>query len=165
MFFTTKIKRFIDNKTATETYVVQCDTYTEAELLIAKIFGEESNYRGIDSVTKYNSLKQVFLDSSHEGYYQAKIEFAFPDTKAVKELYLVQHRDINLALEYINNTIHENEKGFASILEVKRMDFTEVYDEEMLKEMGVYTDKTLREAVEDLIESIGDAEVSVKFSE
>lgn len=164
MFFTTKIKRFIDNKNTAETYVVQCDTYTEAELLIAKIFRDDSNYRGIDSVTKYN-LKRTFLDVSYDAYYQAKIEFAFPDVKAAKEFYLVQARDIDNALAYMNTTIHENEKGFASILEMKKMDFSEVYDEEMLKEMGVYTDKNLKESVEDLIDAIGDMSFSVKVSE
>lgn len=114
-------------KKVSENYLVDAETFTDAEARMA----EEMQSRGVyimDSVRKIR-LYELFLDSKSEKFYKAKVGFISLDEKAgvEKRKYvqmIVQADDIEEALEGIHKGMKETLSDYeiASITETNYLD-------------------------------------------
>jgi hypothetical protein len=155
MFFNTKIKKVQEGKQVVLANLIQAETFTEAEMQAALIFGEDSNFLGIDNVIKYNIIRAYLNDDCDYPYYEIKLQFDFLDVKLVKEMYLVQAKNFKDALEFILSTISSNEVSFASVIAQKVVEFEDVYTYEVLIDMG-FKEKSLELIEEDPIMTVLD---------
>lgn len=104
-------------KRVTEVYLINAETFTDAEIKLAEIMAGKGVY--IADVVRKVKFVDTFLDHKSERYYKCKVGFIVLDEKlgAVKRRYgniLVQADDIELALQ----ALHSGMKGTLGDYEV-----------------------------------------------
>ncbi len=138
-WYETKVKydRMMDNgllKTATEMYVVEALSFTEAEALITESMSAfVSGEFKITNIAEA-SYKELFFSSepADDHWYKAKLQFITIDEETEKEKrqnvhYLIQAHTLPQAVEYINEVMSKTMIDYvvASIAETSIMDVYE----------------------------------------
>lgn len=113
-------------KQVTDLYLVEAESFTEAETRIM----EEVEAESVEAVSRSN-VRELFLsvDAADDKFYKARVEFISIDEKSMKEkrkshVILVQASDINSALKRLQNGM----SGTISDYEVISINKTAILD-------------------------------------
>lgn len=162
MHFILKIKtRNSDGKDAVTNYLTEAENFMDAETIANELFAGVEGFLGIDNIVKQN-IKKIFLDDQFEFFWAVKVEFAFVEAKAVKEVFIVQGRKIDWALDFINDSINDTEIAMATVLEVKKVEIKDAYTRTRLEEeMNIISEKRHTEKIQKLINDLDDYDVEI----
>ena len=113
-------------KQVTDLYLVEAESFTEAETRII----EEVEAESVEAVSRSN-VRELFLsvDAADDKFYKAKVEFVYIDEKSMKEkrkshVILIQASDINSALKRLQDGMY----GTISDYEVISINKTAILD-------------------------------------